>query len=75
MGTREILTDVARKKRYYRSQTDRMLAGVCGGMADYLGLDPVLVRVLWVVITLTFGVGLLAYILLWLLAPEEPAAD
>ena len=48
-----------------------MVAGVCGGMADYLGLDPVLVRVLWVVISLTFGVGLLAYILLWLLAPEE----
>jgi len=62
---------VPRTKRYYRSQTDRMLAGVCGGMADYLGLDPVLVRVLWVVITLTFGIGLLAYVLLWLLAPEE----
>ena len=52
-----------------------MLAGVCGGFADYLGLDPLLVRVLWVVITLSFGLGLLAYILLWLLAPEEPLAD
>ena len=49
-----------------------MLGGVCGGMADYLGLDPVLVRVLWVVLTLAlFGTGLIAYILLWLLAPEE----
>ena len=57
------------KKKYYRSQTDRIIGGVCGGMADYLGLDPLLVRILWVV-TLTFGIGLIAYILLWLLAPE-----
>jgi phage shock protein PspC (stress-responsive transcriptional regulator) len=60
------------KKKYYRSKTDRMLGGVCGGMADYLGLDTVLVRVLWVVLTLAlFGTGLIAYVLLWLLAPEE----
>jgi phage shock protein C len=76
IGSRGILTDVARKERYYRSQTDRMLAGVCGGMADYLGLDPLLVRILWVVITLIlFGAGLIVYILLWLLAPEEQSVD
>jgi phage shock protein PspC (stress-responsive transcriptional regulator) len=60
------------KKKLFRSRTDKMLAGVCGGLAEYFGIDPVIVRVLWVVITLTFLVGLLAYILLWLLAPEEP---
>jgi phage shock protein C len=59
-----------RKEKFFRSKTDRILGGVCGGMADYLGLDPLLVRVLWV-LSLTFGVGLVAYILLWLLAPEE----
>ncbi|MBD3160876.1 MAG: PspC domain-containing protein [Candidatus Eisenbacteria bacterium] len=63
---------MAAKKRLYRSRTDRVLAGVCGGLADYLGMDPVLVRVLWVVIVLSFGVGIIAYILLWLLTPEEP---
>ena len=70
LKNRAILFDMTSKKKYQRSQTDRMLAGVCGGMATYLGIDPVLVRILWVVITLTFGIGLLAYILLWLLAPE-----
>ncbi len=58
--------------KYYRSTDDRVLAGVCGGLAEYLDLDPTLVRVLAVVIVLlTGGVGLLAYVLLWLLAPER----
>lgn len=58
--------------RYVRSRSDRVLAGVCGGLADYLDLDPTLVRVLWVVITIfSVGIGVVAYILLWLLAPEE----
>ena len=52
-----------------------MIAGVCGGMAEYLKLDPIIVRVLWVVLTpLTGGAALLAYILFWLLAPEEPVS-
>lgn len=63
---------MAEKKRLYRSRSERILAGVCGGLADYLGLDPVLVRVLWIVVVLSFGLGILAYVLLWLLTPEEP---
>jgi phage shock protein C len=58
-------------KRLYRSRTDKMIAGVCGGLANYFGLDPVLVRVIWVVAALSFGAGLLAYILLWLFVPQE----
>lgn len=59
-------------EKYYRSTGDRVLAGVCGGLAEYLDLDPTLVRVLWVVVTLfSVGIGLLAYVLLWLLAPER----
>ena len=43
-------------------------------MADYLKIDPIIVRVVWVILALTGGAGLLAYVLFWLLAPEEPAA-
>lgn len=66
---------MSEQKKYYRSRTERMIAGVCGGMAEYLKLDPIVVRVLWVVLTpLTGGAALLAYILFWLLAPEEPVS-
>jgi len=52
-----------------------MIAGVCGGLAEYFRIDPVLVRVLFVVFTFTGAIGLIAYVLLWLLVPEEPTAD
>ena len=56
---------------YRRSLSDRKIAGVCGGLAKYLGLDPTLVRVLWVVLTpVSFGAGIVGYLLLWMLAPE-----
>jgi phage shock protein C len=55
-----------------RSRTNRVLAGVCGGLAEYFGLDPTLVRVLFLVITIfTGGVGLLAYLAMWIVIPEE----
>lgn len=54
----------------FRSPTDKVLGGVCGGIAEYLGWDPVLVRTLWVVLTLmTSGAGLLAYLAFWLVLP------
>ena len=57
---------------YRRSTSDRKIAGVCGGLAKYFGLDATLVRVLWVILTLvSFGAGLLGYILLWILASED----
>jgi phage shock protein C len=59
-------------KRIYRSRKDRILGGVCGGMGNYFNLDPVLVRVIWVVLLFAAGVGFLAYILAWILIPEEP---
>jgi phage shock protein C len=62
------------RKKYFRSRTERMIAGVCGGMAEYLKIDPIVVRVIWVIFALTAGAGLLAYVLFWLLAPEEPPA-
>ncbi len=59
-------------KRLYRSKKDRILGGVCGGFAEYFAIDPVLVRVLWVIFSLAGGSGLLAYIICWIIIPEKP---
>lgn len=59
-------------RRFYRTAKDKKIAGVCGGVAKYLGMDPTLVRVLWILLTIvSFGVGLLAYVIFWAAAPEE----
>lgn len=55
--------------RLMRSETDRMIAGVCGGLAAYLGVDPVLVRLAFVILLLASGVGLGIYVILWLVMP------
>lgn len=59
-------------KRLYRSRTNRMIAGVAGGLGEYFGIDPTLVRLLFVVFAVFVGGGLLAYIIMWILIPEEP---
>jgi phage shock protein PspC (stress-responsive transcriptional regulator) len=49
-----------------------MLGGICGGLGDYLDVDPVVIRLVWVVLTLfTWGIGLLAYCIAWIIVPEE----
>jgi phage shock protein C len=59
-------------KKLYRSRTDRMLAGVCGGLADYFGVDATIVRILMVLFALAGGPGLILYIVLMLIIPEAP---
>jgi phage shock protein C len=59
-------------KRLYRSRRNRWLAGVCGGLAQYLGLDPTVIRVLFVLLALIVGGGFLLYLLLWIIIPVEP---
>ena len=59
-------------KRLYRSTSDRQLAGVCGGIAKYLNLDPTVIRILWGIITLFGFAGLIAYIACVFIIPEEP---
>lgn len=59
-------------KRLYRSRTERMLEGVCGGVAQYLGVDPTLVRLAFVAFSLAYGSGLLIYLLAVLVIPLEP---
>jgi phage shock protein C len=63
---------VAQTRRLYRSRTDRKLAGVCGGLAQYFNTDATLIRVLFVVLALLGGPGLVIYLLMWILVPEEP---
>ena len=61
-----------RGKRLTRSATDRKLGGVCGGIAEYFDVDPVLVRVAFVVFAISAGFGVLAYVILWIVVPEGP---
>jgi phage shock protein C len=59
-------------RRLYRSRINRKLAGVCGGIGEYFEVDPVLIRLLWILFTLAAGGGLLAYLIAWLVVPERP---
>ena len=58
-------------KKLFRSKKNRKLAGVCGGLAAYTNTDPTVVRIVYLLLFLFCGVGLLAYLLMWLLMPEE----
>ncbi|MGN6227904.1 PspC domain-containing protein [Dyella sp. KULCS107] len=57
-------------KRLQRSRINRTIAGVCGGIAEYYGWDPTLVRVAWIVLTLLGGSGILLYLVMWLVMPD-----
>ena len=57
-------------KRLYRSK-EKMVAGVCSGLADYLNIDPTIIRILFVVIAFLGGASLLAYLIMWIIVPEE----
>lgn len=59
-------------KRLYRSRTDSVLGGVAGGIAQYLEVDPTLIRLLWILFIFAGGSGVLAYIVCWIIIPEEP---
>jgi phage shock protein C len=58
-------------KKLYRTQEDRMIAGVCSGLAAYFKIDPTIVRIIFIVLAL-FGGGILLYLLLWLFIPDAP---
>ena len=59
-------------KKLYRSITDRRIAGVCGGLGEYFEVDPNVIRVLAAALTLAGGSGVLAYIIAWIVVPEQP---
>ncbi len=58
-------------KKIYRSKTNRVIAGVCGGLGEYFNIDPTIVRLLWVILILAGGSGIIAYIIAWVIIPEE----
>jgi len=58
-------------KRLYRSQKNKMIGGVAGGLADYLNLDPILIRVIFVITLFLNGAGFLLYVILWIVVPQE----
>ncbi|NLI39818.1 MAG: PspC domain-containing protein [Caldisericales bacterium] len=60
------------EKRLYRSRKNRVLGGVCGGLADYLNLDVSMVRLVAILVIFFGGLSFLAYIVLWIVVPEEP---
>ena len=60
-------------KRLYRSRDERMIAGVAGGIAEYFGIDPTIVRIIWILLALPGGIpGTLLYIIAWIVIPPEP---
>ena len=59
-------------KRIYRSRQNKVIAGVCGGIGEYFNIDPVLIRVLFVLLVLLQGFGILAYIIAWIIIPKNP---
>ncbi len=63
---------MAERKKLYRSIDERILGGVCGGIAEYFKVDPVLVRIIFILLFFGAGSGLLAYFVAWIIVPEEP---
>lgn len=58
-------------KKLYRSEDDKMLCGVCGGIAEYFAIDSTIIRILWVILALIFGSGVIAYIIAALVIPKR----
>lgn len=58
-------------KKFYRSSSDKKIAGVCGGLGHYFNIDPTLIRIIFLVAALCAGSGFLIYLIIWLAADEE----
>ncbi len=58
-------------RRVYLSDTNRKIAGVCGGLGEYFGIDPTVIRILWVLSVFLDGLGLIAYIIAWIVMPRR----
>jgi len=61
-------------KRLYRSTTDKKIAGVCGGLGEYLAVDPTVLRLMVAIVTIATGIfpGIIGYIISWAIVPESP---
>ena len=61
------------EKRLYKSENNKVIAGVCGGLGEYLGIDPVVLRIIMVVLIFCHGAGLLIYLIAWICMPKRKA--
>ena len=61
-----------RIRKLYRSRRNKIIAGVCGGLGEHLGIDPLLVRLFFFLMIFANGIGILLYLILWVIVPKEP---
>jgi phage shock protein C len=62
-------------KKFYRSRRNSMIAGICGGLGEYLGVDPTIMRLAAVLLIFADGIGLIAYIIAWIIVPRNPEME
>lgn len=62
-------------RKLYRSRDDRMISGVCGGLGEFFGIDPTLIRIIFILLLIFGGSGLIIYLVMLLIVPEEPLAE
>lgn len=62
-------------KKIYKVEDDRKICGVCGGVAEYFGIDPVIIRVIWGVLALVYGTGILAYLVCAFVFPDKSQVE
>lgn len=60
------------EKRLYRSRTNRRIWGVCGGLGEYFNIDPTIIRLVWLILVLVYGTGVLMYIVAAIIMPDNP---
>jgi phage shock protein C len=63
---------VVARHRLVRPRSDRKIAGVCAGLAEYFDIDVIVIRLVWLVVAFMAGVGFLGYVIAWIVIPEEP---
>ncbi|HEX9653534.1 MAG TPA: PspC domain-containing protein [bacterium] len=74
-GSRSTRSEPEAPRRVYRSKADRMIAGVCAGVAQYFNIDPLIIRIAWALAFLAGGTGLVAYVAAWIIIPEKPEPE
>ncbi|MEO5891264.1 MAG: PspC domain-containing protein [Ferruginibacter sp.] len=74
-GYEQFQPNAGTSKRLFRNENNKVIGGVCGGLANYFNLDPTVVRIIFVVISLAFGTGLLAYLILWIAVPSSASTE
>ncbi len=62
-------------KRLYRSRREKVIGGVCGGIAEYFKIDPIIIRLIFLLLFFAQGAGILAYIIAWIIIPEKPPEE